>query len=284
MLDIFVDSRPTFERIRLYKLNAMLRGLRRAQIPWRIIDKPQRDQGGETAFVHVDLTDVPGDFVAAAQRYTRCVNRDASSIRRTLYTRARIFQDDNWPGPVIVKSVLNGRGGPELRYRHRQTFATRVSYIAKTHLLPGYKQWKCPKYEIYSSLNDVPYNVWQDPRLIVERFLPGTLNLPIIKHRFDFFYEVGINTRASHHSLLCDPDSISALDLVHEIPPAIQELRKELGLDYGSIDYFMVRDEAIPIDANKTVTFTDSWIDRWPALAHHLKEVTDRLIEFVRTG
>lgn len=283
MIDILVERHQRFESIRAYKLNTMLRGLKHAKIPWRIIDRPHDTEGGEAAFVHVDLTDVPSDFLAAARRYTRCVNRDASTIRRTLYSRARLFPNDHYEGPVIVKTVLNSGGCPELLYGRRQTFAARLGYVAMENLIPGYKQRVRPKYKIYPSLNNVPHDIWQNPRFIVERFLSGSLNRPIVKHRFDFFYEIGLNTRVSYDSLLCDPSKAVKFDVVHEVPIAIQNLRRELSLDYGAIDYFMVGDEAIPIDANKTVTVTDSWVKRWPCMGRHLDEVVDRLIQFARS-
>jgi hypothetical protein len=46
----------------------------------------------------------------------------------------------------------------------------------------------------------------------------------------------------------------------------------------------MVEDEAIPIDANKTVTEAASWVANMPSIARHMDELTDRLVEFVRDG
>ncbi|MAS05692.1 MAG: hypothetical protein CL534_13560 [Ahrensia sp.] len=284
MIDIFVERRRTFESIRHYKLKHMLEGLKRAGIDWRLIDQPAEGQGGEAAFLHVDLTDVPADFITAAHRYGRCVNRDASTIRRTLYTRAKVQRDDNFAGPVIVKTVLNSRGAPELRYENRRSFAARAGYTAKKLLIPGYKQRLCPDYEIHDSLEDVPKSVWDDPRLLVERFLPGAMDLPIVKHRYDFFFEVELNTRVAYQSLLCDPETLTEFDVDPDVPQAIRDLREQLNLDFGAIDYFMENGEAIPIDANKTVTTTDSWVATWPAVARHVEEVTDRLIEFARNG
>jgi len=284
MIEILVDRRRTFESIRHYKLKHMLGGLKRAGIEWRLIDNPAESEGGEAAFLHVDLTDVPADFIAAAHRYKRCVNRDASTIRRTLYTRARVLPDDAFDGPVIAKTVLNSQGAPELRYQNRRSLAARARYTAKKFLIPGYKRRLCPAYEIFDSLEDVPKSVWGDPRLLVERFLPGTMDLPIVKHRYDFFFEVELNTRVAYQSLLCDPETLTEFDVDPDVPQAIRDLRKQLSLDFGAIDYFMEDGEAIPIDANKTVTTTESWVARWPAVARHVEEVTDRLIEFARKG
>lgn len=282
MIDIIVERRRTFESMRHYKLRLMLGGLDRAGVPWRLIDKPGESHGGEAAFLHVDLTEVPDDFLAAARRYDRCVNGDASTIRRTLYSRARLWPGDAYGGPVIVKPVLNSRGLPELRYENRRSLAARASYTAKKLLIPGYKRRLCPEYEIYESLGGVPKTVWDDPRFLVERFLPGAMSLPITKQRFDFFFEVEFNSRVSYDSLLCNPETMRDFDIDPDVPGAIRDLRAKLKLDFGAIDYFMVDGVAIPIDANKTVTTTESWMAKWPSVARHVSDVTDRLVEFAR--
>lgn len=284
MIDIFVERSRTFEGIRHYKLKHMLEGLDRAGLGWRLIDDPDEAQGGEAAFLHVDLTEVPATFLEAARRYERCVNGEAATIRRTLYSRARLQPGDAHDGPVIVKTVLNSRGAPELRYENRRSIAARAGYIARKLLIPGYKQRICPHYTIHPSLDDVPRSVWDNPRLMVERFLPASTTLPIVKQRFDFFFEVELNTRVAYDSLLCDPETMVDQDVDPDVPEAIRDLRRDLKLDYGAIDYFMVDGEAFPIDANKTVTTTDSWVATWPAVARHVEEVTDRLVEFARRG
>lgn len=282
MIDIIVERCRTFDGMRHYKLRQMLGGLDRAGIPWRLIDRPAESRGGEAAFLHVDLTDVPDEFLAAAGRYRRCVNGDASTIRRTLYTRARLQPGDPYVGPVIVKTVLNSRGLPELRFENRSSVVARTGYMAKKLLIPGYKLRLCPEYEVFESLGSVPPRIWDDPRLMVERFLPGAMTLPIVKQRLDFFFEVELNSRVSYDSLLCDPETMREFEIDPNVPEAIRNLRTELKLDYGAIDYFMVDGEAIPIDANKTVTTTESWVAKWPSVARHVRDVTDRLVEFAR--
>jgi hypothetical protein len=249
-----------------------------------VIDRPGLAKGGVAAFLHVDLTDVPDDFRAAARRYDRCVNRNAVSIRRTLYSRARVSARDDYTGPVISKSVLNSRGMPEWRYDKRRSLLARAGQLAGKIVVPGYKQRKCPEYVVYESIRDVPRPIWNDPGMIVERFLPGSMRLPITKYRFNFFYEVEMNHRASYNSVLCDPETMSGFDVVPDVPAAIRNLRADLQLDYGAIDYFMVGDKAIPIDVNKTVTEAASWVANVPSIARHMDELTGRLVEFAREG
>jgi len=71
MIDIIVERCRTFDGMRHYKLRQMLGGLDRAGIPWRLIDRPAESRGGEAAFLHVDLTDVPDEFLAAVRIPTK---------------------------------------------------------------------------------------------------------------------------------------------------------------------------------------------------------------------
>jgi hypothetical protein len=173
---------------------------------------------------------------------------------------------------------------PEWRYDKRRSLLARAGQLAGKIVVPGYKQRKCPEYVVYESIRDVPSQTWNDPGMIVERFLPGSMRLPITKYRFNFFYEVEMNHRASYDSVLCDPETMSGFDVVPDVPAAIRNLRADLQLDYGAIDYFMVGDMAIPIDVNKTVTEAASWVANVPSIARHMDELTGRLVEFAREG
>lgn len=281
MLDVHVDRRANFARMRGYKLHCMLRGLDRAGLRWRMVDDGAGDPGN-AAFVHVDLTELPQRFRGIGDRSARAINARAVTIDRRLYSRLRLTPDSDHEGPVIVKTVLNSRGLPELRYRSRANLASRLDHLLRKIAVRGYKDAVCPAYRILASVRDVPAEVWEDERLMVERFAPGGVTLPVVKHRLDFFFDVELNTRAVFASLLCDPESVEAFDVVADVPEAVRRVRRDLNLDYGAIDYFVIDDEAFVIDANKTVTTTESWVGRFPAVAGHVDDVTSRLIEFVR--
>ena len=179
---------------------------------------------------------------------------------------------------VRRRFVLNSRGRPETRFKQR-TKLGRLAYKI------GGKWRGLPekfKYCVYPSLSEVPPSAWSNPKLMVERFIPARLAPPITKHRFDFFYEVGLNARSIFNSLLCEPKTVMHVDSVSDIPDEVIAVRRALNLDYGAIDYFVTKDEVCVIDANKTVGVTSSWIEQFPLVARHVEAVADRLIEFVR--
>lgn len=281
MLDVYVESRSNFSRMKGYKLHHMLRGLKRAGIAWRVVDRPDIADPAAAAFMHVDLTDLPKGFRSVGERYPRCINGQAVTIDRRLYSSLRIMLDDPYDGPVIVKTVLNSRGFPELRYRSRAGLMSRLDHYARRLTVRNYKDLTCPQYRVFASREAVPAALWEDERLIVERFAPGTLALPVVKYRLDFFLDLEINTRSTFASTLCDPETIETVDIVADVPDEVRRVRNDLHLDFGAIDYFVMDDDGFVIDANKTVTMTDSWIARFPAIARHADDVTARLIDFV---
>jgi hypothetical protein len=285
VLDVYVESISGFARGADYKLQHMLRRAGSATIPYRVMDRvPAAAQRGERAFVHVDLTVLPEAFRRVQDHYHACVNGRALTISRLLYTTARVRCTDVHDGPVIVKTVLNHHGWPEFRYAANRTAARKVWHSLASRVFPGRATHACPEYRVYPSIEAVPPAVWADERLIVERFLPGRLQPPIEKYRYDFFFDVEINLRSVHDSLLADPESVVSVETVTGVPAEVSEVRRRLSLDFGAIDYFVVDGHAVVVDANKTVGISPSWVARFAPLARHLDLATDRLVQFLRTG
>jgi hypothetical protein len=126
--------------------------------------------------------------------------------------------------------------------------------------------------------------VWDDPGLIVERFVPGRLAVPVIKYRWDFFLDVSLHTRAEYSSLLGSPSSALNMNLVDDVPDAVTAVRRALRLDLGSIDYFLTPEGAVVVDANKTTTCTEDWLRAYPTVSEYLLAVGQRLVRVIREG
>lgn len=278
MLDVYVESRPHFLQAKAYILGHALSHLQSAGVSCRVLDRLDPQSLGRAAVVHVDLTELPPPFEHVHHLYERCLNGQALSINRRAYSRARLARDSDWDGPVIVKSALNHRGRPELRLAMERGLLRGGSARARQAL----RERLCPAYALHASAAEVPEAAWDDPARVVERFLPGRLETPVVKHRYDFMLDVELHTRASFDSLLCEPASMTRVDFLEDAPAAVRELRQSLRLDFGSIDYFMVDGEAWPVDANKTTTFTRAWTDQHPEVARFLDAVAQRLVAYAR--
>jgi hypothetical protein len=262
----------------------MLIGLERAGVRSRILDREGIEDPAGAAFVHVDLTDLPAGFLAIAGRYALSVNAKATTIDRRRYSRLRLMPGDGYEGPVIVKTVRNSRGFPELRYEARRNIRARIGHVARKLTVPGYKEGKCPQYGVYGSVAEVPAEVWRDERLLVERFAPGTLELPFTRYKYNFFLDVEQNTRSTFSTLIYDDGAVEKFEVVDGVPDEVRRVREALNLDYGAIEYFVVGEDCFVVDVNKTVTQPDAWIDRFPPSGRFIDDITRRMTEFVEAG
>ena len=265
-----------------YTLHRLLRELDVVGLRWRILDARVPQDIGAAAIVHVDLTELPAVFHSVADQYSRCINGRAITIDRRLYSRLILTLEDRYGGPAIVKTVLNSQGFPELRYAARSGPGSWLIHLTRKIITPDFKRAQCPDYEVFPKAIDIPLGCWSDPRLIVERFAPGALTLPIVKYRYHFFLDVELTTRSVCASLLSDEASVEAVEFVSDIPSEVIGVRQDLHLDFGAIDYFVVDDECYVIDANKTIGMTETWIDRFPQVQAYVGEAAARLIAFVR--
>jgi hypothetical protein len=280
-LDIYVENLRSFAALREYTLKLLLPGLTSAGLSYRLLDHFNPKDIGRSALVHIDLTDVPDQFAGVHASYEKAINGQASTIRRTLYSTAGLKQGAGHDGPVIVKTLLNSGGYPELRYRKNRNLGSRAAHQLRKLLIPHYKKRLCPPYKLYKSIRDVSEESWHDERLVIEKFLPGSLDLPVVKYRYCFLFETELNLRTAYDDLLCSSAKVRANEIVKAVPEAVLEVRSRLNLDFGAIDYFIVDGEVTIIDANKTVTTARAWMTRYGFVRDYINRLTRTLVNFV---
>jgi hypothetical protein len=278
MIDILSEHPRAFHASRRFFVKKMLAA---SGTPWRVIRPTQVTQGA-MLFVHVNLTDVPHAWLADAKEYETSVNAKALSINRNLYSKAKIARNVDYDGPVIVKTVLNHRGIPELRHGLRANWSGRAKRLAYRTIWKDRWHTLCPEYPVLDSKSDVDQQVWEGDTHIVERFIPGTAQPPITKHRWEFLGELSLLTRSVFDDVLCKPENFVHVEQLHDVPQEMQDLRAKLNLDFGSIDYFETVDGAIAIDCNKTTTADEEWIVTYPFIAEYIADCGAWLSEKVK--
>lgn len=205
-------------------------------------DWPEADIG----ILHVDLSLTPEAYVAALQRYPVVVNGAATDIRKRTVSRQLLRKGDAWDGPVIVKTDLNCCGLPELR-AHRRAQAAGVQ--------PGFTlaPQSCldDPYPILRSIHDVADAVWQNPALVVERFLPERDDGGYWMRAWVFFGESERCTRYRSNHAVIKVGNIVAREPA-TVPDELRAERERLGFDYGKFDFVVCDGKAILLDANRT--------------------------------
>jgi hypothetical protein len=197
-------------------------------------DLPRAD----LAFLHVDLSVVPEAYLEAGRRYPRAVNGRARDIRKRVVSRNLVGRDSGWTGPVVVKSDLNYGGIPEWHIEH----AGRPDAELPANLTT---------YSFCRNIASVPAPVWDDPRLVVERFLPERDARGFCVRTWTFLGDRGVCRRSRGAEPFVKSLNSADRDDV-PVPDFIRSERERLGIDYGTLDFAMHKGEPVLFDANKT--------------------------------
>src|SRR5262245_59398292 len=108
---------------RSYLLANILKEVEPAGVSAEITRGPRRFVEADVAILHVDSTVIDPEYTALAQRYSRTINLAIRNIGKSRVSGAALTRGENWSGPVIIKTELNGRGAPE--FYHNQVAALR---------------------------------------------------------------------------------------------------------------------------------------------------------------
>lgn len=240
-----VGDRPEFERIGYFARQA---------IPvWRadglqvdVVERLDAPVGEDTlVFPHIDLTLRPPDQAAIIDRCPHVLNRAVTDISKRHVSRMIVGPDEDYDGPVIVKSDANWGG-------------FRESLQAKA--VPGGPEpfvWR--QYKVFDHLSEVGSEYRNHPLLVVEKFQPEMRDGLYCLRQYGFF---GDEERVS---VLMSPDPIvkahgaARREMEQGGPPQeVRERRRELGFDFGKFDYVIHDGEAIVFDVNATWTWRNS--------------------------
>lgn len=215
---------------------------------------------------HVDLTVVPETYRDVLARYPAGINRQAVDISKSKISKQVVRRGDGYEGPVIVKTVLNHGGKPEgkligldasalakARASWGRLRAPRVpaalAGVGRTgrRLAPG-------AYPVLPSVADVPASVWENPGLLVERFLPEREGDLYVVRTLTFLGDRHVSLRVGGTDPLVKAATAS---LREEVPPhpAAWAAAEALGVRFGKVDYAVRDGEAVVFDVNRTPSY-----------------------------
>ena len=217
----------------------------------------------DAVVVHVNLSIVPQSYVDYAARYPIAINGRVTDIRKSRVSDHLVLPGDEWDGPVIVKSDLNYGGVPERRLsmsalQRRLPRLSRLVRCVTTRL----RAERSPvlEYGVFESIDEVPDEVFDDPRLVVERFLPeiadGAHHLRIVQFLGDRYKCTRLR---SEHRIIKAHRSSSTDDMEPHLE--VFRWRERFGLDYGKLDYVVHEGIPVLLDVNKTIGATSQYRD-----------------------
>ena len=264
------ESAPGSRIISPYLLCGVLRGLKEFGHSW-VVGRGPHPVRGDVALLHVDATVVDEEYLSLRSAYAGTVNFEVADISKRRISTQLVTAEDDWAGPVIVKANLNCGGQTELMHN----LAAQARGQPAAHR--GVGRWT-GKYRIVDRLQEVTEEVWKNPALVVERFLPEPDPAGGFAYRTWVF--AGARERCNRF-VTAEPISKGAGVLRYEpvgVPAKIREERARLNFDFGSFDFVIHEGEPILLDANRTPGVANSLAEMINAGHANLAEGLDRLV------
>ena len=230
---------------------------RKRGIPVEVTDTLAEPTGPDVlVFPHTDMTAIPPPLAKVLSRCGRVINRRVTDIAKRTFSRFLVNSPEEYAGAVIVKTNLNYGGKPEMRIvaaRGGEPWERLKNYLLMPWPVSG--MLKAEEYPIYREARNVPPLVWENPRLVVEKFLPEQEGDLYCLRQYVFLGEAEFNTRALSKSMLVKSRGIVRREVLDRTPPAVRALRDKLGFDYGKFDYVMHGGEPVVFDVNRTFSY-----------------------------
>lgn len=219
----------------------------------------------DVALLHVDQSVVPDSCRRLAERYPLVLNGRVLDIRKRRFSQLLVDNPAGYLGEVIVKTDLNYGGWPEfrretlesklgrflVRYSSGEKVCSRFQWLEQRTPWRWRRMLPVGQYHVYATPDQVPGGVWDNPNLIVERFVSERAGKNYCCRHWLFFghQEVTRLVTSSHPVVKAD----AKLEPSSEpVPEELRAIRAELGFDYGKFDYGIVDGKVVLYDVNRT--------------------------------
>lgn len=282
---ILILTAPGSPNLQGYFIHPLVEEWESRGIKVTICDDLKYAKPADVCFVHVDLSVVPSEYIEMAGQCPYSINRHINDIRRRVYSRNLVRHGDGFDGPVIVKSSLNFAGVPERGGRvSRLREIWGKCHRTFTNVASPRIPFQQPSiefkhhYRVFDERRMLPAGWLDRDDIVVERFRPERSgDLYVLRE----WYFLG-----DKEFFKCDVSEIPIFttgkacpELVSPPPEAIRQIRRELRIDYGKIDYAIDRD-GIPVlfDVNKTIGLPHPYSERARSVGANL---ADGLISLV---
>jgi hypothetical protein len=211
----------------------------------------------DLAILHTDITAVGDDYARIIDHYPKVINGRVRDTSKSRFSRLIVARDDGYRGPVIVKTDMNYGGMRELEQRFRQGDMTSTIRIQR----PWRRVEWLEEYPIFRSPAEVPPGVWQNPHLVVEKFLPErneageyVLRIWVFFGDREICYQCVSNEPGVKSTNTLRRETLDAA----ELPQALRETRERLGFDFGKFDFGVTDGVVALYDVNRTPGFPPS--------------------------
>lgn len=210
---------------------------------------------GDVGWQHLDATRVGRAYQRLLARYPVRINGGEANVEKQNVASHLVGREDDWQGPVIVKTALN-YGGRADDWAASWRPLRHPMFHRLRNGLPAWLTGRMDprQYPVYEEKAAVPGWIWRDRRLVVQRFLAEREGGRYAIRRWFFFGPCEFGYRSLSSDAIVMGDDHPAWETLAEVPPELRTLRTRLALDYGKIDYAVVGGEAVVYDVNPAVS------------------------------
>ncbi|HEY9778469.1 MAG TPA: hypothetical protein V6C81_32220 [Planktothrix sp.] len=203
--------------------------------------KPSPQAKADVAILHVNLSVVPSEYLDFAQNFPVTLNGRVKDISKRAISFNILQRHANYEGAVMVKANENYGGEPEQRLEKS------IGITSK------YRRLTTWEYYVLDSLDRVTEEVWSNPHLVVEKFLPEKEGEFFILRHWYFLGDTEFHRKIYSINPLVKGEGVIRREPITEpIPEELRERRRQLGFDFGKFDYALVDGKLVVYDVNKT--------------------------------
>lgn len=253
------------------------------------LQNTDRFEPADAILIHIDLTVIPPHYQEFARRYPVVINPVADISKRS-FSEHLVNGRNDYDGPVIVKTDLNCGGIRERSAARRQGGLPGLAAKLKRRLPWSWSgELSSDRYPVYASPREVPWVVWRNPRLVVEKFIPERSDNYYCMRQWAFFGSREMSQLIFSPDPIIKADNVTKREFDIPIPESLRALRKKMGFDYGKFDFVMNEGKAVLLDANRTPSFnlknpSPAQMARIENLARGLEDFIDFRVQISGTG
>jgi len=221
-----------------------------------VLNGPGTRVGAPLAILHVDLTIVPEDYLRFVRNYPAVINGRVTDISKRAISANLVNRDDAFDGPVIVKTDLNCGGVREASLERRGPFLRKCLSASRRMLPWGFRSHLRPSaYPVLESKAEVPRAAWNNPKLVVERFLPEASDGYFCLRTWVFLGASETHSICYSKNPVVKSSNVIRREVLGDVPGELRQIRANLGFDFGKFDYVIVDGRVVLFDVNRTPTY-----------------------------
>lgn len=243
-----------------YTLADLATLLREHGVTVHVVSDPDLAPEADLGFLHVDMTRVDQRFARCMQRFAKTVNFQTLDISKRAVCSHIVRRGDGYDGPVIVKTDRNCAGIREAALARRSLMRRVARSIHRRLPWQVRAELGGKSYPVFDSVKDVPWIVWRNPWLVVERFKPERAEGTYVLRSWVFCGSASLVGVRRATTPVVRPPFVGGPDLRRiadpgQVPKGLWRRREELGFQFGKFDFTLDESgEPTIFDVNRTPT------------------------------